>query len=56
MTKPSEKDSYDYIMYGVVFAIEEKGNELVVFCSFGGLLMRVSGSMEAMASFRKEGK
>lgn len=43
-------------MYGVVFDMEEKTNELTVYISFGGLLMRVSGSAEAMSSFRKEGK
>jgi hypothetical protein len=53
INKPSEKDSYDYVMYGVVFEIEEKNNELVIYASFGGLLMRVSGSFDAMAGFRK---
>ena len=43
-------------MYGVVFDTEEKANELAVYISFGGLLMRVSGSPDAMSSFRKEGK
>lgn len=49
-------DSYEYIMSGVVFELEEKGNEVVVFCSFGGLLMRVAGSIDAMSNFRKGGK
>jgi len=40
-------------MYGVVFEIEEKNNEIVIFASFGGLLMRVAGSLDAMAGFRK---
>jgi hypothetical protein len=56
LSKPSERDSYDYVMYGTVFEIEEKSNELIIFASFGGLLMRVSGSFEAMGGFRKEGK
>lgn len=43
-------------MYGVVFDTEEKANELAVYISFGGLLMRVSGSLDAMSNFRKEGK
>ena len=45
-------------MYGVVFDMEEKekGSELIAYISFGGLLMRVSGSADAMSSFRKEGK
>jgi len=56
--KPSDRDSYEYVMYGVVFDMEEKekGSDLTVFISFGGLLMRVSGSADAMSSFRKEGK
>jgi len=53
LNRPSEKDSYDYVMYGVVFEIEEKNNEIVIFASFGGLLMRVAGSLDAMAGFRK---
>lgn len=44
LNKPSERDSYEYVMYGVVFDMEEKSNELAVYISFGGLLMRVSGS------------
>lgn len=43
-------------MYGTVFDIEEKGSEITVYCSFGGLLLRVSGGPDAMATFRKEGK
>ena len=54
--KPSDRDSYEYVMYGVVFDIEEKTGELTAYCSFGGLLMRVSGGMDAMSSFKKEGK
>jgi DNA-directed RNA polymerase I, II, and III subunit RPABC3 len=56
LNKPSDKDSYDYVMYGVVFDIEESPTELVVYASFGGLLMRVAGSLDAMSGFRKEGK
>ena len=56
LNKPSERDSYDYVMYGSVFDMEEKSNELIIYCSFGGLLMRISGSVDAMANFRKEGK
>ena len=56
VNKPSDKDSYEYVMYGVVFDFEEKGGDLTVYCSFGGLLMRVSGGLDAMANFKKEGK
>ena len=55
-TKPSDKDSYEYVMYGVVFELEEKNGEMVVFCSFGGLIMRIAGSLDGMSNFRKEGK
>jgi len=40
-------------MYGTVFDIEEKGSDMVVYCSFGGLLMRVAGAYDAMSAFRK---
>jgi DNA-directed RNA polymerases I, II, and III subunit RPABC3 len=56
LNKPSDRDSYEYVMYGMVFDLEEKGNELVVYISFGGLLMRIAGPLDAMANFRKEGK
>ena len=55
-SKPSDKDGYEYVMYGVIFDIEEKGTELVAFMSFGGLLMRVAGSTDAMSGFKKEGR
>ena len=56
LNRPSEKDSYEYVMYGVVFELEEKGGEITAYASFGGLLMRVSGGPEAMSKFRHEGK
>jgi hypothetical protein len=56
LNKPSERDSYEYVMYGLVFELEEKSNELIAYISFGGLLMRISGSIDAMAAFRKDGK
>lgn len=56
LSKPSERDSYEYVMYGLVFELEEKSNELIAYISFGGLLMRISGSIDAMAAFRKDGK
>eukprot|EP00919_Chromeraceae_sp_WS-2016_P009529 GHVR01022376.1.p1 GENE.GHVR01022376.1~~GHVR01022376.1.p1 ORF type:complete len:144 (+),score=13.64 GHVR01022376.1:294-725(+) len=36
-------DSYDYCMYGKVFKIDEKGNRMTVYASFGGLMMSLSG-------------
>lgn len=54
--KPSEKDNFDYVTYGVVFDIIEKNNELTVFASFGGLIMRVNGKANALSAFRKDGK
>ena len=56
LSRPSEKDSYDYVMYGVVFELEEKAPEMVAYASFGGLLMRVAGGLEAMSGFRRDGK
>lgn len=56
LNKPSERGSYEYVMYGLVFELEEKPNELIAYISFGGLLMRISGSIDAMASFRTDGK
>lgn len=36
LNKPSERDSYEYVMYGLVFELEEKPNELIAYISFGG--------------------
>lgn len=43
-------------MYGVVFEIEE-GNDgdLIVFVSFGGLIMKVKGKKTVLGGFRKDG-
>lgn len=40
----------------MVFELEEKSNEMIAYISFGGLLMRVSGSIDAMSGFKKDGK
>lgn len=42
-------------MYGVVFEIEESGNDLIVFASFGGLIMKLKGEKNFLSGFRKEG-
>ena len=54
--KPSEKDNFDYVSYGVVFDVVEKNNEITVFASFGGLIMRVNGKANSLSAFRKDGK
>ena len=56
LAKPSEKDNYEYVMYGTVFEIEKEKDKsgVSVFASFGGLLMKVFGSEETMAQFRKD--
>ena len=56
LSKPSDRDSYEYVMYGVVFDITEEKGEVVIYTSFGGLLMRVAGTQTGMQAFRKEGK
>jgi hypothetical protein len=43
-------------MYGVVFEMEVNTENIVVYASFGGLLMRVIGTHDGMQNFRKEGK
>ena len=42
-------------MYGTVFSIEEKDQDLVVFASFGGLIMKLSGRKNVLGGFRKDG-
>jgi DNA-directed RNA polymerases I, II, and III subunit RPABC3 len=56
LNKPSEKDNYEYVSYGVVFDIAEKNGDLTVFASFGGLIMRVSGKANFLSAFRNTGK
>lgn len=40
-------------MYGVVFELEDAGEDLVVFASFGGLIMKLKGKKTVLAGFRK---
>lgn len=42
-------------MYGVVFELEDAGDDLVVFASFGGLIMRLRGKKVELDGFKKEG-
>eukprot|EP00049_Salpingoeca_infusionum_P017604 m.353648 g.353648 ORF g.353648 m.353648 type:complete len:155 (-) comp16812_c0_seq1:211-675(-) len=39
----SRADSFDYVMYGTVYRLDESGEQLSVYISFGGLLMRLKG-------------
>ena len=49
-----EKDNFQYVMYGVVFEIEKSNDDLVVFASFGGLIMKLKGKESTLAGFRKD--
>eukprot|EP00730_Choanoeca_flexa_P014035 TRINITY_DN5985_c0_g1_i2.p1 TRINITY_DN5985_c0_g1~~TRINITY_DN5985_c0_g1_i2.p1 ORF type:complete len:155 (+),score=6.66 TRINITY_DN5985_c0_g1_i2:27-467(+) len=44
-------DGYDYVMHGKVYRIEEQdqGQQLSVFVSFGGLLMRLRGDTSSLS-------
>ena len=42
-------------MYGVVSEIEDAGEDLIIFASFGGLIMRLKGKKVELEGFRKEG-
>ena len=43
-------------MYGVVFEIEEPTDqEIIVYGSFGGLIMKLKGQKGSLAAFRREG-
>lgn len=56
LAKISERDNFEYVMYGVVFELEEPNdNEMIVYASFGGLIMKLRGKKAALAAFRKEG-
>ena len=42
-------------MYGVVFEIQKaKDEDLIIFASFGGLIMRLKGKESVLAGFRKD--
>jgi DNA-directed RNA polymerase I, II, and III subunit RPABC3 len=55
LSKSTEKDNYEYVMYGTVFQIDERDGDLIIFASFGGLIMKLSGKRNFLSSFRKEG-
>lgn len=54
LAKPSEKDDYDYVCYGTVFEIREEKDGVVVYASFGGLLMRLCADESVASGFRRE--
>ncbi|KII60671.1 DNA-directed RNA polymerases I, II, and III subunit RPABC3 [Thelohanellus kitauei] len=54
---PSYTDHFDYVAHGKVYRVDGKNNEnselLLVYASFGGLLMRLSGHSSALDSIEK---
>ena len=57
MAKIPEKDNFQYVMYGIVFEIEDKPkeSEMIVYVSYGGLIMKIKGKKSVLAGFRKQG-
>lgn len=46
---PSLMDSYDYVMYGKIFKLEEKASERrTIYASFGGLLMSLTADKQVV--------
>ncbi|KAI2798519.1 hypothetical protein RDWZM_009769 [Blomia tropicalis] len=51
---PNRADSFDYVMYGKIFRIEEgpfESGRMAAYASFGGLLMRLQGDPNNLHSF-----
>lgn len=47
---PSRADAFDYIMYGKIFKYAENAGKAVVYASFGGLLMALTGEPRTLSS------
>jgi len=45
-------DDADYACYGIVYKIENKGEQLAIYASFGGLLLRLTASHQYLDQFR----
>ena len=46
---PTLMDSYDYVMHGRIYNIEQKKAQTIdVFASFGGLLMQITGEQSQL--------
>ena len=41
-------------MCGLIFEIEDNEGDLVVYASFGGLIMKIKGKKSDLGCFRKE--
>ncbi|KNC71773.1 hypothetical protein SARC_15685, partial [Sphaeroforma arctica JP610] len=42
-------DNYEYVMYGVVYKVDEERDKRSIFASFGGLLMLLQGDRSNLA-------
>lgn len=49
-------DDYDYVMYGTVYKFEEssENDNMAVYISFGGLLMRLEGGYRSLSNLKQE--
>ena len=55
-TGPTLLDDYDYAMHGQVFHFEDKEeNNVAVYVSYGGLLMRLEGNRRHISQVIKKG-
>jgi DNA-directed RNA polymerase I, II, and III subunit RPABC3 len=58
----STVDKYEYIMHGKIYKMEPKFskkhnvNRMRIFASFGGLLMKITGSEDALKKFDNENR
>ncbi|EGD80634.1 RNA polymerase subunit [Salpingoeca rosetta] len=41
-------DSFDYVMHGTIYRVEEKEGQVAVYASYGGMLMRLKGNRSAL--------
>jgi DNA-directed RNA polymerases I, II, and III subunit RPABC3 len=56
LQKKTLMDQYEYVMYGRVFKFEEEQEplKLIVYASFGGLLMRLKGAPLALQRLKMD--
>jgi DNA-directed RNA polymerases I, II, and III subunit RPABC3 len=47
---PDRADAFDYIMYGKIFKYSESNGKAVVYASFGGLLMALTGEPRTLGA------
>eukprot|EP00043_Microstomoeca_roanoka_P001922 m.35401 g.35401 ORF g.35401 m.35401 type:complete len:144 (+) comp11133_c0_seq3:230-661(+) len=41
-------DSFDYVMHGTIYRVEEKEGQVAIYVSYGGLLMRLKGTRSSL--------